>query len=216
MADLLPILQNGFYVAKPREKDILKLNTLRYTKSTVGVTSPPALKPQQVLYTQAEAMNNEPASCYNCIFFKEPHCQLHDSRIIIRKFIQAGEGGKDVEYWPCCSYHSWGETGAVKEHLESWDGDVTGLIWINAPRPGLEYSGASCGGCDTGDDCDFFYPRGSESKREAVSGFCRVLQSDVGAGDVCSAWQDDDQIDFRTAQDWLTKTSKLPSTRSAK
>jgi hypothetical protein len=104
--------------------------------------------------------------------------------------------------------HEHGEPNYGVEAFRGANSPTTlGLLWINAPRVGLEYGGANCGGCNGGDDCDF-YMTDIDDKREAPTGFCRVLQSEVANGDVCAAWNDDDKVDWQQAQAILAEQGK--------
>jgi hypothetical protein len=188
----LKIEEGGFAVYGP--KQIPKINAIRRAHSLPDVESPIIPTKGQALFTTAEEMHNEPASCSNCVFLrKDGHCSLIGPRIPIQKFTK-----DDVEYWPCCSMQTYGESKNL-DYLASCDPDYLGLIWINAPKVGQEHGGANCGGCDGGDDCDEYFVDGSKPKWDSPTGFCRALQTTVACGDVCSFFHDDDQLDWREA-----------------
>ena len=203
----------GFVQYTGAGKFVEKSNTLRYVKSMTNGQGTIALEKPHVLFTTAEEMEGQPASCYNCRIFydKAERCAIHLPSIVVKKFVAKGEGGKDIEFWPCCGYHDYGEPSSESEvkYQGNHDGDSTGLVWINAPEPGLEYSGANCGGVCGGDDCDLYLPYDAETKWDSTSGLCRVLQSTVGPGDVCTAWQDDDVISWRQVQSYLKEGGDL-------
>lgn len=205
----LTIKEGGFPIYN--EKTLSKINALRSTISEAGKTGVPILSKASVVFSTAESAHDEPRSCYNCPLFNEKlsRCQIHSPSIVIRKFTQ-GKYGKDIEFWPVCGYWVYGEPSKAdaQQHLVSLNPDDTGLSWVNAPEVGLKYSGSCCGGANGGDDCDYWYTEGSEPKWEAHSGFCRVLQADTGAMDACSAWTDDDLVDWRVAQDFLKGSSR--------
>ena len=189
-------------------KQLPKLNALRRANSTVGVadSSVPVLDRGQAQYVTSEQMGDIPCSCYRCTKYnhKAQTCSLIGPRIPIRKFVwpkEATDDAKKIEYWPACGAAEPGSPNVGEPRYREFpylDPDNLGLCWINAPRLGLEYSGANCGGVSGGDDCDLYLvERGN--KWDSSSGFCRVLQSVVAAGDVCSCWSDDDQVDWRKA-----------------
>jgi hypothetical protein len=80
------------------------------------------------------------------------------------------------------------------------DPDYIDLVWINAGKPGQAHGGANCGGCSGGDDCDHYIVEGKKAKWDSPTGFCRALQVTVACGDVCSLWDDDDELHWREAQ----------------
>ena len=186
-----------------RAKHLAKINSMRRANSQPDIESVPVPTRGEVLFATAAEMHNEPASCYNCIFYNSgASCQLIGARVRVEKFTYGGPD-KLIEYWPCCGMHQHGEPNfGVPRYLASNDPASLGLIWINAPSVGLEHGGANCGGENGGDDCDHYITSGSD-KRDEPSAFCRVLQSTVCNGDVCASWRDDDQLDWTKAQSIL-------------
>lgn len=193
----------GFPIYRP--KDLAKVNAIRRTLTQPDVYTVPTLTKGQVLFVSAASMHNEPASCANCIFHNTPakSCQLIGPHIIIAKLTypkEATSNAKPIEYWPCCSMHTYGDSNdGAERFLTTSDPTDLGLIWINAPRVGQAHGGANCGGTAGGDDCDH-YMTSSDDKRSEPSAFCRVLQCEVNNGDVCAAWWDDDHVDWQRAQ----------------
>lgn len=197
--------EQGFPIAEIGA--LRKLNALRRGASTVGISdkSLPILDKSQVQFVTAEEMDNKPCSCYHCTVYnaKTETCGLMGPRIPVKKFIwpkEATEDAKRIEYWPACGAADPGEPNSGEAKYKSFpfrDPDSLGFGWINAPKPGLGYSGANCGGGNDGDDCDFYLVHDGEAKWDSPAGFCRVLQSQVANGDVCAAWQDDDWLDWR-------------------
>lgn len=169
----------------------------------------PVLTRGQVMYIPEAKMNGEPASCYNCPMFNYGRsCMTMGPNVKIRKFIyppEATADAKRIEYWPCCSNWYPGEPNYGKEKFEDniQSPDTMGLGWINAPEIGQKYGGANCGGKNGGDDCDNYCTDGEGDKREYPSAFCRVLQSDVENGAVCTGWMDDDWLSWDRAQNIL-------------
>jgi hypothetical protein len=187
------------------KRNLPKINAIRRAISQPDYDSPIVPTKGQALFTTAEEMNDEPASCANCQFYnqKAETCALIGPRIPIRKFTYPKEStgdSKPIEYWPCCSMQLYGSgnNGDAVYRAQS-DPDYLDLVWINAARPGQDFGGANCGGCDGGDDCDHYITEGKEEKWESATGFCRALQTTVACGDVCSLWQDDDEIRWREA-----------------
>jgi hypothetical protein len=202
--DVLKVERGGFPVYD--EKQIPKINAMRRAISLPAVKSPVIPYKGQALFTTAEEMHDEPASCYNCQFYNEKAetCAVIGPRIKIRKLTYPKEStadSKPVEFWPCCSMQLYGETnkGGVVYRASS-DPDYLDLVWINAARPGQQHGGANCGGCAGGDDCDHYIVEGAKKKWESPTGFCRALQVTVACGDVCSLWKDDDELPWREAQ----------------
>lgn len=188
----LKIEDGGFPVYT--EKQVGKVNALRRAHSLPEVDTPIIPTKGQALFTTSEEMNDEPASCQNCLFIRnDKRCALIGPRIPIQKITN-----NDIEYWPCCSMHTYG-VSKNPDYLASCDPDYMGLVWINAPKPGLEHGGANCGGCEGGDDCDHYIVDGAKEKWESPTGFCRALQTTVACGDVCSLWGDDDELGWREA-----------------
>jgi hypothetical protein len=194
----------GFPVYDNRH--LRKVNALRMASSTVGVpdTSVPVLDAGQVGYLTAEEMNDIPCSCYHCtIYNKEAGtCGYMGPNIPVKKFIWPKESTADVkkiEYWPVCGAADPGEPHQGEAHYRLFpfrDPDNLGFGWINAPKIGLEYSGANCGGGNDGDDCDYYLIE-SGTKWDSATGWCRVMQKPVANGDVCACWTDDDWLDWR-------------------
>jgi hypothetical protein len=190
-------------------RHLRKINSLREADSQPDIYTVPILDKASVLFTTASDMNNEPASCFNCVFHNADAktCKLIGAHIIIDKITWppvADAVSKPVEYWPCCSKHEFGKEAVEEGYVAADDPSAIGLVWINAPKVGLAYSGATCGGQNGGDDCDY-YQTEDDNKRGPSRGFCRVLQCSVGGGDVCAAWQDDDQISWTDAQALFAK-----------
>jgi hypothetical protein len=198
----LEIEKGGFPIYA--DKQIQKINAIRRAISLPAVTSPVIPNKGQALFTTSEEMNDEPASCYNCQFYNEKAetCSIIGPRIKIRKILypqEATDDSKPVEYWPCCSMQLYGKPNAETAYRASSDPDYLDLVWINASKPGQEHGGANCGGCQGGDDCDHYITSGKKAKWESPTGFCRALQVTVACGDVCSLWQDDDELRWREA-----------------
>lgn len=179
------------------KKQLPKVNTMRRDKSRPDFYGVPILTDAEVLLTQPDELGNKPASCYTC---KEQTSELTCERlgpgILVKKVTGARDSGEQIEYWPCCSMHEWDggkkQTGKPEYHDCLDTPDSIGLIWINAPKPGLPFGGANCGGIDGGDDCDHYITYGKLEKWDTKEAYCRVLAHDVKAGAVCTAWRDDD------------------------
>lgn len=189
-------------------ENLRKMNAQRRALSQPTLDGVPVLQKGQVQYVPEGAMDGEPASCYNCSLYNYGRtCQLLGPRVPVKKFLappRPTADAKVIEYWPCCSAWLKGEpnTGPEKFNEPLTSADTTGLIWINAPKPGMEYSGACCSGKNGGDDCDSYITQG-EDKRAEPTAFCRVLQMEVEGGAVCSAWADDDILSFDRAMNVL-------------
>lgn len=188
-------------------KQIRKVNAMRRAFSAPDSVAPVVNTKGEALFTTSEEMNDEPASCYNCQFYnvKAERCQLMGPRKVIKKLIwprEATSDSKQIEYWPCCSMQFYGKPneGEAKYLAASSDPDYMGLIWINAPKPGQKIGGANCGGVNGGDDCDHYQTNDDTPKWESPIGFCRALQTQVAAGDVCCQWRDDDTLQWQDAQ----------------
>lgn len=190
----LTIEPGGFPVYGPRE--IGKINAMRRAKSLPDVYTPIIPNKGEALFTTAEEMHDEPASCDNCAFYDHvgKECNLIGHRPRIRKVLSNG-----VDYWPCCSMHTYSSEPLQLDVPIGGDPDNMGLIYINAPKVGQKHGGANCGGCSGGDDCDHYMTDGKTEKWEAPTGFCRALQTTVACGDVCSLWRDDDILGWREA-----------------
>lgn len=191
-------MSDGFLKYGP--KQLSKVNAMRRAISQPDIYLVPTLSKAKVLFVSAAEMHNEPASCANCIFYNwGKSCQLIGPHVKVRKIVY-GEPDKAIEYWPCCGMQTYGEPNkGTEKFLTTTDPSDLDLLWINAPRVGLEHGGANCGGSNGGDDCDYYMTE-IDDKREAPSGFCRVLQRTVQNGDVCSAWDDDDKLVWEKAQ----------------
>lgn len=198
----LQIEEGGFPIYSA--KQLPKIEAMRRAKSLPDVYSPIIPSKGQALFTTEEEMHDEPASCYNCQFYIESaeRCALIGPRVPIRKLTYPEEKTADaipIEYWPCCSMQLRGETKKEEYYLTTCDPDSLDLTYINAPKPGQKLGGANCGGCNGGDDCDSYLVDGAVEKWESPTGFCRALQLTVACGDVCSLWEDDDQLHWRDA-----------------
>jgi hypothetical protein len=196
----------GSRLAQPG--DLKKLNSERDVQSQFESTDLPILSKGSVLFVDADSRNGQPNSCYNCLMMnKRSHtCTIIGPNIQLDRFVwppQPKEGELQIEYWPVCGYHMFGHPYGgdpyYAKHLS--DPDDAGLIWINAPSVGQKYGGSNCGGINGGDNCDYYKTDGPPEESE--SGFCRVLQQNVGAGDCCAAWHDDDEVSWQTAQECL-------------
>jgi hypothetical protein len=197
--NVVKVEEGGFPIYD--ERQIRKVNAMRRAASLPSVESAPIPSKGDVLFTTAEEQNDEPSSCYNCVFYNYgKSCSLIGPRVKIRKFIY-GKPDKPIEYWPCCGMNFHGEPNKGEPIFRgNSDPDYLGLIWINAPKVGQEYGGANCGGVNGGDDCDHYFVEGKEKKWDSATGFCRALQTTVAAGDDCAHWDDDDKLDWRQAQ----------------
>jgi|SRR5450432_939525 len=188
------------------KEQLPKINTMRADKTQPSFMGVPILTDGAVMLATAEALGNKPASCSTCTFHneKDESCGLLGPEITISKVTGDKEYGNPIEYWPCCSMQNYGEpNNGAPQFLEPLKSpDALGLIWINSSEPGQKYGGANCAGVNGGDDCDHFQVK-EGAKWDAESGFCRVLQHEVGAGQVCSAWQDDDILNWQDAQQLL-------------
>lgn len=198
-------MEDGGFV-KYGSEQLPKANTMRKDKTQPNFMGVPILRDGEVGFSTAEALGNKPASCYTCTFQnKNETCKLIGPDTMVSKVIGHKDEGDPIEYWPCCSEHNYGETSQEVTFIQPLkDPDSLGLIWINAPEPGLKYGGANCGGVVGGDDCDH-YVVGKVEKWDTKKGFCRVLQHEVGSGAVCSAWRDDDILSWQDAQQLLGK-----------
>lgn len=195
---------DGFLVYKG--KNLSKINSIRRVISAPDAKLPPILNNGQVLFSSAKSADDEPRSCYNCPFFNfDRSCAFYGPNVEVHKLVwppTATADSKQIEYWPACGYWIHGDPNYGGEYFkdELIDPDDGGLCWINAPSVGLEYSGSCCGGRNGGDDCDYWMSEKAD-KRDADTAFCRVLQRDTDNMDCCSAWNDDDLVSWRTAQE---------------
>lgn len=184
--------------------DLRKINAMRRANSQPHVESTPVLGKEKLLFVTATEMHDEPASCYNCVFYNHAAtCGLIGPHVAIKKFIfpkKETSDSKPIEYWPCCGMHQFGQPNyGPPSYTAKNDPSSLDLLWINAPAPGLPSGGANCGGATGGDDCDHYCTPGGD-KRAYASAFCRVLQCTVNGGDVCTAWDDDDKLSWQKAQ----------------
>ncbi len=189
-----------------KAKHLRKINSMRMTNSQPDIHIVPTLTKGQVLFVTAASRNGEPSSCYNCWKYnaKDASCSVLPASITVKKFID-GDEYKRIEYWPVCGVHECGRpnNGTPIRRAEN-DPDYVDLVWINAPKVGQPCGGANCGGSNGGDDCDYWQVRpGEDDKREVRVAFCRVLQTPTANGDCCSAWEDDDVVDWQKAQSVL-------------
>lgn len=194
---------DGFLVYKP--ENLRKVNAIRRVISAPDAKLPPILNNGQVLFSSAASAHNEPRSCYNCPFYNYGRsCAIIGQGFKIRKFTwpeKPTADSKPVEYWPVCGYWNYGKPNYGSQTFRgALDPDDAGLCWINAPKVGQEKGGSCCGGQNGGDDCDYFMTAIAD-KRAVDAGFCRVLQRNTNNMDCCTAWNDDDLVGWRTAQE---------------
>ena len=178
---------------------------MRRDKSQPDFYGIPILHDTQVMYTRASAMGGKPASCYTCQFQQSDlTCGLLGSAIKVAKVTGHEDSGDPIEYWPCCDMHDYGpaNTGRPAYRNPLSKPDEVGLVWINAPKVGQAFGGANCGGDNGGDDCDHYLVSSGE-KWDNPQGVCRVLQHSVDNGDVCTAWWDDDILEWQEAQNLM-------------
>lgn len=194
-----------------------KVDSMRRDKSQPDFYGVPILHDSDVLFTTAEELGGKPASCFTC---KERQsddtCERLGPDISVKTVVGHKDSGDPIEYWPCCSmqeYSATAPTGKPHYHDDLDTPDSIGLIWINAPEVGQKYGGANCGGVRGGDDCDHYITPGATDKWEAPQGVCRVLQHSVKAGDVCTAWRDDDILNWQEAQQLMSGDSKETVTK---
>jgi hypothetical protein len=183
------------------EDQLAKIDSMRRDKSQPDFYGIPILHDSDVGFVKASEIGNLPASCYTCQKQNpDETCYLLGPEIKVAKVTGHADSGDPIEYWPCCSSHQFGEQAKeVSYSAEVSSPDTLGLIWINAPEVGQKFSGANCAGVEGGDDCDHYLVESGE-KWDNPQGVCRVLQHSVGAGDVCSAWRDDDELSWDEAQ----------------
>jgi len=181
-----------------------KIDSMRRDKTQPDFYGIPILDDADVLFTHASEIGNLPASCYTCHHQqKDETCHLLGPDVKVSKVIGHSESGEPIEYWPCCGMHDFGPPSNEIKYEEKLSQPITlGLVWINASDPGQKYGGANCGGIDGGDDCDH-YMVGAVDKWDTDQGFCRILQHMVDAGDVCTAWRDDDELSWADAQNLI-------------
>jgi hypothetical protein len=187
------------------KEQLPKVNTMRKDRSLPDFHGVPILTDGAVMLCSADALGKKPASCYTCSFFnaKQETCALLGPDVMVAKVVGSKDEADPIEYWPCCSEHNYGEPNDSPCYLEPYkEPGALGLIWINGPEVGAEFGGCNCGGIEGGDDCDHYMVESGE-KWDSENGFCRVLQHQVGAGQVCAAWEDDDILPWHDAQELL-------------
>lgn len=173
-----------------------KVNAMRTGKSQPDFHGIPIIHADNVTYTSESELKGRPASCYVCSLHNTPNntCMLMGPTIEAAKVTSEG-----IEYWPRCSEFNAGEEHAgTPIYLSERNPEALGLVWVNAPQPGLAFSGSNCGGCNDGDDCDHYIVESGE-KWDNPTGFCRLLQSPVSCGDYCAGWLDDDILEWQEA-----------------
>ncbi|SRR5712692_9072650 len=179
-------------------KDLPKVDALRKAKSSPSFMGIPILSEASVNFVTAASRENRPNWCGNCIMFnlEDKTCSILPEHIRIETFTIDPQ-----KFWPVCGMHKYGKPNEDEplRHEPFEDPDHVGLSWVNTKNDGREEGGTTCGGLNGGDDCDYYNTPG-EDKREYEVGLCQVLQKNVGGGDCCSAWQDDDLVDWQTAQ----------------
>jgi hypothetical protein len=185
------------------KEQLPKVNAMRAAKSQPDFHGIPILHDQNVTFTSADSMENRPASCFNCALMNtDKTCMLMSAEIVVDTVTIEG-----IEYWPrCADFVPGGGNGGQALHLTLQSPDQLGLVWINAPKPGQEFGGSNCGGCDGGDDCDHYMVKAGE-KWDNPQGECRVLQHTVNCGDYCAAWWDDDILQWQEAQNQLANSA---------
>lgn len=191
------------------ETQLPKVDSMRRDKTQPDFYGIPILQDSDVGYVKASDIGGKPASCYTCTKQnKDETCYLMGPSIKVKTVVGHKESGDPIEYWPCCSSHQYGNPSGDVSYAEKLsDPKTLGLIWINAPEVGQEYGGANCGGVEGGDDCDHYMVKTGE-KWDNPQGYCRVLAHVVDAGDVCSAWRDDDELQWDNAQDLMKGDSR--------
>lgn len=179
--------------------ELPKVNAMRRDKSRPDFYGVPILTDAEVMFTTEAELGGKPASCYTCINQNsELTCNRIGPGVKVEKVKGARDSGEQIEYWPCCSGHYYCEDVAKGNRFKPdyaavlETPDSLGLVWINAPKPGLPFGGANCGGVKGGDDCDHYITYGKAEKWDTTEAYCRVLAHDVAAGAVCTAWRDDD------------------------
>lgn len=197
--------EDGGFIEYGKEQ-LPKVNTQRRDMSQPDFYGVPILTDHEAQYCTAAEIGNKPASCYSCQRQQsDSTCGLLGPDISVVKFRGHKDSGEQIEYWPCCDEHDYGQpgTGRPDYHSPLSTPDKVGLIWINASEIGQPFGGANCGGIDGGDDCDRFRTRGSQEKWDVDAGLCTVLQHEVEAGAVCRMWHDDDEIKWRDAKQMM-------------
>jgi hypothetical protein len=206
--DLKSKAEPGGFVEYGKEQ-LPKVDSMRRDKSQPDFYGVPILHDSQVMFTRASEMGDKPASCYTCqIMQSNGTCGLLGPEIEVVKVTGHTDSNDPIEYWPCCDEHDYGEPSksepSYRPNLST--PSQVGLIWINASEAGQEYGGANCGGGNGGDDCDHYMVKDGE-KWDNPQGICRVLQHTVDNGDVCTAWWDDDILEWTEAQQLMSGDS---------
>jgi len=203
----------GGFVEYGKEQ-LPKVDSMRRDKSQPDFFGIPIISDEAVMFTRASELGDKPASCYTCQAQQaDLTCFYMGSGVKVAKVTGSADSGDPIEYWPCCGMHNYGtrQTGVPVYADILSDPSSLGLVWINAPKVGQPFGGANCGGGNGGDDCDHYTVKSGE-KWDNPSGYCRVLCHSVENGDVCTAWHDDDELQFEEAQMLLRGDS--PSTIS--
>lgn len=194
----------GFIEYGPEQ--LAKVDSMRRDKSQPDLMGIPILHDEDAMYRRASEIGDKPASCYTCTMMKDDTCSLLGPGVSTKKVTGSRESGDPIEYWPFCKRFTYGTpAGKYAEKFEN--PNTIGLIWINASKPGQKFGGANCGGGNGGDDCDNYIVKGKVEKWDAEQGHCRVLAHTVNNGDLCTAWRDDDILQWEEAQN-LLKGSK--------
>lgn len=207
--DLKSEAEPGGFIEYGKEQ-LPKVDSMRRDKSQPDFYGIPILHDQDVMFTTASQLGDKPASCYTCQFQQSDlTCGILGPDISVGKVTGSQDSGDPIEYWPCCGEHDYGpaQKGQPSYRKVLSTPDQVGLVWINASEVGQDYGGANCGGGNGGDDCDHYLVR-SGDKWENPQGVCRVLQHTVDNGDVCTAWRDDDILDWQEAQQLMKGDSK--------
>lgn len=198
----------GFIEYGPEQ--LPKVDSMRRDKSQPDFFGVPILNDSDVAFTTADELGNRPASCYTCnAQNSDMCCNRLGPGVKVEKVTGHRESGEPIEYWPCCGMHEYcadvadGKRSKPDYQLPLDTPQALGLIWINAPKPGIKFGGANCGGVDGGDDCDHYLVHGNKEKWDVPMAYCRILGHDVPGGAVCRAWRDDDQLPFAEAQGLL-------------
>jgi hypothetical protein len=192
------------------KKQLPKIDSMRRDKSQPDFFGIPIISDEAVMFTRASELGDKPASCYTCQAQQSDlTCFYMGKGVKVAKVTGHSDSGEPIEYWPCCGMHNYGptRTGAPVYADILSNPSSLGLIWINAPKPGQPYGGANCGGVEGGDDCDHYMVKSGE-KWDNLDGYCRVLCHSVEGADVCSAWHDDDELQFEEAQMLLCGDSR--------
>lgn len=193
--------EKGGFVEYTKEQ-LPKVDAMRRDKSQPDFFGIPIISDEAVMFTRASELDDKPASCYTCQAQQaDLTCFYMGPSVKVEKVKGAKDSGEQIEYWPCCGMHNLGprQTGQPVYADILSNPSSLGLVWINAPRVGQAFGGANCGGVKGGDDCDHYMVKSGE-KWDNDDGYCRVLCHAVDGGDVCTAWHDDDELQFEEAQ----------------